>query len=135
MRVQQRFAPDSTARLGFKKEADDLEDKMAARKRALELTNMGASDAVASRISTEEVKRNRLLSNMEEAGTPEMSSIAKMGGSAGFAGVVGGPDDKSLQTIKDLNVDIAKNLAALLGEMKKAQAKADQMGKDAAKNK
>ena len=133
LRVQQHFAPDTKARLAFKGQADDLEDKMSLRNRAMELTNQFGKDhaAEAFSIASAEVQRSRIMTNAEQAGTPQMSNLARMGGSAGFAGVVGGPDSKALDQISKLNETISSDLKRLVSEIQNAKKDSDRNMKEA----
>ncbi len=133
LRVQQQFAPNGASRLGFKKEADNLEDLVSLRKRTQELEDSGADAKTASQIAGEETSRNRILSDIDQQGRPPVSDLARMGGSAGFAGVIGGPTQDQTKRIRELNEQIATDLQTLIEKVSSGQAKGEKLAKEASK--
>jgi len=133
LRTQQKYAPNQDARMGFKKEADDLEDKITLRKRTDELSRSGYTNEHASLLASNEVKLSRVQSDIAEQGAPQMSDIARMGGSAGFAGVVGGPDGKQLDHIADFVRIIKETTAKGFEDVRAASAEAKRLTAEAAK--
>jgi hypothetical protein len=122
LRVQEKYAPSAEARYGFKAQADKLEDtrKEAVVSRQL-MTQFGVEGmkgeqqqkaaALVGDIARAQVSSERTMLNADQMGTPEASSMARVGGSAGWAGLVGGPG--------------AQDLSKIGGDMQAIQAKFD----------
>jgi hypothetical protein len=88
LRATQNYGPGSQ-REAAKKEADALEDKKAREARVAELGAAGITDTdTANKIADIEVQRARITKDIEEQGNVPSSSMARIGGSAGFAGMV-----------------------------------------------
>lgn len=102
LRATQNYGPGSQ-REAAKKEADALEDKKAKEARVAELGAAGITDTdTANKIADIEVQRARITKDIEEQGNVPSSSMARIGGSAGFAGMVNTDQEKN-KRLEELN--------------------------------
>jgi hypothetical protein len=114
-RVQERFAPSGSAALSAKQQADFLEDQKAKADKVKELTSgpNPIKGDVAERIADIDVQRNRIIKNIDQEGKPEASSMARIGGSSGFAGVIGGATQDKQAKLEQLNSEMLGALRSL----------------------
>jgi hypothetical protein len=102
LRATENYGPGSQ-REAAKKEADALEDKKAKQARVAELGAAGITDTdTANKIAAIEVQRNRLTKDIQEQGNVPVSSMARIGGAAGFAGMVNTDQNKN-KRLEELN--------------------------------
>jgi hypothetical protein len=102
LRATQNYGPGSQ-REAAKREADALEDKKAREARVAELGAAGITDTdTANKIADIEVQRARITKDIEEQGNVPSSSMARIGGSAGFAGMVNTDQEKN-KRLEELN--------------------------------
>jgi hypothetical protein len=97
LRVQEQMGPNATA---AKKEADDLEDSMEKKRRAVELGTMVKDPAQAMQLASAEVDMERAIKNINSTQQPRMSEMAQVGGSAGWAGLVTESKDPMKEVIE-----------------------------------
>lgn len=88
LRAQEAYGTNATE---AKKAADKMEDDMAKRARAAELRQTIKDKPMAEQLASLQVDQERVLKNLSEMGTPRMSEMASVGGSAGWAGLVNDP--------------------------------------------
>ena len=112
-RIQEQYAPGSSTSQAAKQVADTLEDQLAKADRVKELTAGGMRGDNAERVADIETQRNRIISNIEKEGKPEVSSMARIGGSSGWAGVVGGATQDKQARLEQLNQAMVTLLAQL----------------------
>lgn len=112
-RIQEQYAPGSSTSQAAKQVADTLEDQLAKADRVKELTAGGMKGENAERVADIETQRNRIISNIEKEGKPEVSSMARIGGSSGWAGVVGGATQDKQAKLENLNQAMVTLLAQL----------------------
>jgi len=117
-RIQEQYAPNSEASQSAKVLADKLEDQMSKADRVKQLTSGpdGMSAENAERVADIEVQRSRILSNIEKEGRPEVSSMARIGGSSGWAGMVGGATQDKQAKLEQLNQQMVNLLASLASD-------------------
>lgn len=102
-RIQEQYAPGSATSQAAKQVADTLEDQLAKADRVKELTAGGMKGENAERVADIETQRNRIISNIEKEGNPEVSSMARIGGSSGWVGMVGGATQDKQARLEQLN--------------------------------
>ena len=115
-RIQEQYAPNSLASRSAKLLADSLEDQLAKADKVKELTSAGMTGANAERVADIEVQRSRILSNIEKEGRPEASSMARIGGSSGWAGLVGGATQDKQARLEELNQQMVQLLKVLASD-------------------
>jgi hypothetical protein len=117
LRATENYGPGSQ-REAAKKEADALEDKKAKQARVAELGASGITDTdTANKIADIEVKRNRLTKDIQEQGNVPVSSMARIGGAAGFAGMVNTDQEKN-RRLEELNKEQNKIISKMEQTMK-----------------
>jgi hypothetical protein len=105
LRATEKYGSSYQSRESAKKEADALEDRISKDARVKELTSgpQGIQDRdTAEKIADIEVKRSRIQKDIEEQGTVPVSSMARIGGSSGFAGMVNTDQNKN-KKLEELN--------------------------------
>jgi hypothetical protein len=113
LRVQEEYAPTDAARKEAQKMADALTETMRKESLASQYTQAGMEAPDAKNLAEKTAQQERLMTEIEREGSaPRMSSLAQVGGSAGYAGVVGGTE-KKLDELRKVN----EGMRDLLGKL------------------
>jgi hypothetical protein len=122
LRTQERFARTGEDRKQAQGAADALQEEIRKKEIFRELSSQmpGASAETIGEMAANMAKAERLETELGREGTPDMGSMAAIGGSAGWAGVVGSSKDKmdQLRTVMEKVQAAAekteKDMAAIL---------------------
>jgi hypothetical protein len=102
LRTSEKYGATYKERESSRIAADSLEDTKAKHERAAELGKTISDPDQANKLADIEVRRNRVVKDIEREGTIPVSNLARMGGSSGWAGMVNSNENKN-KKLEDLN--------------------------------
>jgi len=93
----------ATGDTDLRDQADKLDDEIFRKKRERDLLASGYSREDAQKQAGAENSLNQAIRERERAGTPQVSSLAAIGGSAGTAGLISEVPKQQLETLKAID--------------------------------
>jgi hypothetical protein len=102
LRTTEKYGATDAERESARTQADALEDSKEKQQRVAELSKTISDPEKANQIADIEVKRNRIVKDIEREGTVPVSNMARIGGASGWAGMVNSNESKTKQ-LEELN--------------------------------